>query len=190
MTRLSRLLPLLVAAVLVALGTAACGEQKIQIPHSDPSYNVDYSAATIFRQRCAGCHSLSYAASDGSGNNPRTYLTISGPNFNLRCERPVLRVLYAIENGGFSGAYMPAGIVVGQQARDIAYFVAKFSGRQAPVQAGTTKCQDQPIGQLPTSPTGGLSQPNQATVTSTVPGKVSPGNPSTAGASANPTKNG
>ncbi len=42
------------------------------------------------------------------------------------------RVLYAIENGGFSGVVMPQNIVVGQQARDVAQFVATYSGRKAP----------------------------------------------------------
>ena len=50
----------------------------------------------------------------------------------MRCERPVDRVLYAIENGGFSGAYMPQNVVVGQDAVDVAKFVATYAGREAP----------------------------------------------------------
>ena len=68
--------------------------------------------------------------------NVRTAQAISGPNFNERCERPVDRVLYAIENGGFSGAYMPQNVVVGQDAIDVAKFVATYAGRQAPKQTG------------------------------------------------------
>ena len=90
----------------------------------------------LFNQRCAGCHTLSYAGTHGSAPNVRTAQAINGPNFNVRCERPVVRVLYAIENGGFSGAYMPQNIVVGQQARDVAQFVATYSGRQAPEGSG------------------------------------------------------
>ncbi len=41
-------------------------------------------------------------------------------------------MLYAIENGGFSGAYMPQNVVVGQDAIDVAKFVATYAGRQAP----------------------------------------------------------
>ena len=67
----------------------------------------------LFSQRCSGCHTLSYAATHGSAPNVRTATAISGPNFNVRCERPITRVLYAIQNGGFSGAYMPQNIVVG-----------------------------------------------------------------------------
>ena len=72
----------------------------------------------LFSQRCSGCHTLSYAGTHGSAPNVRTAQSNSGPNFNMRCERPVDRVLYAIENGGFSGAYMPQNIVVGQDAVD------------------------------------------------------------------------
>ena len=46
----------------------------------------------------------------------------------MRCERPIDRVLYAIENGGFSGAYMPQNIVVGQDAIEVAKFVATYAG--------------------------------------------------------------
>ena len=38
-------------------------------------------------------------------------------------------VLYAIRNGGFSGAIMPANIVVGEDAELVAEFVAKYAGR-------------------------------------------------------------
>jgi hypothetical protein len=36
--------------------------------------------------------------------------------------------LYAIRNGGFSGAIMPANI--GRQAKRVAAFVARYSGRE------------------------------------------------------------
>lgn len=152
MTRFSRALPLLLAAIVVALVASACGTQQISIPKTDPTYAADLQAANIFHQRCGGCHTLSYAATSGSGDNPRTYLDISGPNFNVRCERPVTRVLYAIENGGFGGAYMPQNIVVGNQAREVASFVSKFAGRQAPSEPGQTPCADQSIGTLPALP--------------------------------------
>ena len=37
-------------------------------------------------------------------------------------------MLYAIRNGGFSGAIMPQNIVVGEDAQAVAEFVAKYSG--------------------------------------------------------------
>jgi mono/diheme cytochrome c family protein len=157
MRRSFRLTTLLLVAVAVAVCASACGQQKVAIPRSDAHYTADYASAELFHERCGGCHTLSYAAAAGSGNNPRTYLAISGPNFNVRCERPVARVLYAIENGGFGGAYMPANIVVGQQARNMAMFVSRFAGRKAPIQPDSTPCADQSIGSLPASLTGGVT---------------------------------
>jgi hypothetical protein len=58
-------------------------------------------------------------------------------------------VLYAIANGGFSGAYMPQNVVVGQDALDVAKFVATYAGRQAPKQTGVTPCEQKAVGTLP-----------------------------------------
>ena len=153
MIRPTRLVPILFAVAAVAFSVSGCGTQRISIPKSDPDYSADVAAATLFNQRCGGCHTLSYAGTNGSGQNPRTYEAINGPNFDERCERPVERVLYAIENGGFSGAYMPQNIVVGQQAREVAMFVARFAGRQAPLEPGVATCDSQGIGTLPPLPT-------------------------------------
>ena len=115
------------AAIAIAALFSACGTQKISVPSSDPTPR----GAVLFSQRCSGCHTLSYAATNGSATNVRTALRTNGPNFNIRCERPVTRVLYAIENGGFSGAIMPQNIVVGEEAQAIASFLEKYSGLQA-----------------------------------------------------------
>jgi hypothetical protein len=40
----------------------------------------------------------------------------------------VENVLYAIRNGGYSGAIMPENIVVGDEAQAVAEFLAKYSG--------------------------------------------------------------
>jgi hypothetical protein len=151
MSRSVRYAATMVSAIAVAFIISACGTNSIQIPRSDPTYSADLAAAHLFNQRCGGCHTLSYAGTHGSGQNPRTYLAISGPNFNERCERTggALRVLYAIENGGFSGAYMPANVVVGKQAREVANFVARFGGRQAAPQPGITSCIKKPLTLLP-----------------------------------------
>jgi mono/diheme cytochrome c family protein len=120
----SYLLPLLVLAL--ALPLAACGEQKIEVA----STSSQYAGAQLFSQRCAGCHTLRAAATQGSAANVRTRERTDGPNFNSRREC-VERVLYAIENGGFSGAIMPQNIVVGAQAREVANFVAHYAGKDA-----------------------------------------------------------
>ena len=91
--------------------------------------NPNHTGAELFNQRCSGCHTLSFAATHGSAANARSAEVVNGPNFDHRCERPVDRVLYAIKNGGFSGAIMPQNIVVGQDAVDVAKFVATYCGR-------------------------------------------------------------
>jgi mono/diheme cytochrome c family protein len=143
-----RVLVLISAAIAVAALTSACGTQKISVAKSDP----DYQGAVLFSQRCSGCHTLLYAATHGSAANVRSREITNGPDFNVRCERPVDRVLYAIENGGFSGAIMPQNVVVGQDAREVAKFVADYAGRQAPQIVGITPCTAQQVGTLPPPP--------------------------------------
>jgi mono/diheme cytochrome c family protein len=120
--------PILLATVALALAAAlaACGEGKVQVAASDPNH----SGAVLFEQRCSGCHTLTAAGTHGSAANIRTRERTDGPNFNVRAEC-VERVLYAIENGGFSGAIMPQNIVVGQQAQAVAQFLAKYAGAKA-----------------------------------------------------------
>ena len=90
----------------------------------------------------------------------------NGPNFNIRCERPMTRVLYAIENGGFSGGIMPQNIVVGQQAVDVARFVATYAGRQAPKVPGIVPCASQSIGSSPAAPPPGSTSSSPTSTTS------------------------
>ena len=147
-------------ALVVAIVTAACGTEHISVPKqaNAAAGGPLYQGAVLFSQRCAGCHTLSYAGTHGSAPNIRDAQANSGPNFDQRCERPIDRVLYAIENGGFSGAVMPQNIVVGQDALDVAKFVATYSGRQAPIVPKTVKCQDKAIGSLPSNTAGLTAQ--------------------------------
>jgi mono/diheme cytochrome c family protein len=145
MSRAARAVLVLTASIGVAVATTACGTEKISVSRSQPSL---YRGAVLFNQRCSGCHTLSYAAAHGSAANVRTAEFNNGPNFDVRCERPVSRVLYAIENGGFSGAIMPQNVVIGQDAVDVAEFVAKYAGRQAPKVPGATVCTAEPIGSI------------------------------------------
>ena len=128
----------------------------------------------LFSQRCSGCHTLSYAATNGSAPNVRTAMAISGPNFNVRCERPVTRVLYAIENGGFSGAYMPQNVVVGQDARAVAMFVSTYAGRAAPKEPGTPLCITRAIGTLPPLPSANAAATTTTTSASTTAAASAP----------------
>jgi len=115
------------AALALALPFAACGEQKVEVASSNASA---HAGAELFKARCSGCHTFTAAGTHGSASNIRTSERTDGPNFNVRREC-IERVLYAIANGGFSGAIMPANIVVGEQARQVADFVAEYAGKQA-----------------------------------------------------------
>lgn len=127
MKRLPKSITLLAAALALSVTFAACGEQKIEVAKSSP----EYRAAQVFKERCAGCHTFKAAGTHGSASNIRRRERTDGPNFNVRFAC-VQRVLYAIQNGGFSGAIMPANIVVGRDAREVAEFVSKYAGAEAP----------------------------------------------------------
>ena len=121
-----RLRPLLATcASAVALAATGCGEQ-IEVAADDPLRE----GANLFNQRCSGCHTLEAAASAGS--KPRGQISggerTNGPNFDTRIETAE-DVLYAIRNGGFSGAIMPANIVVGEDAEAVAAFVEQYAGQ-------------------------------------------------------------
>ena len=49
--------------------------------------------------------------------------------------------LFAIRNGGFSGAIMPANIVVGEDAEAVAEFLAEYSGDEGGTNDPTTSGQ-------------------------------------------------
>jgi mono/diheme cytochrome c family protein len=116
---------LIIGLIAAALGLSACGfgEEGISVSKDDPNYN----GAVLFANHCSGCHTLSAAGSQGSGNRgERT----QGPNLDQRVET-YDDALFAIQNGGFSGAIMPQNIVVGEEAKAVAKFVAKYAGSEA-----------------------------------------------------------
>ena len=111
--------------VAVVLGLSACGfgKEGISVSKDDPNYN----GAVLFATHCSGCHTLSAAGTQGTGNRS---IRTQGPNLNERTET-YEDALFAIENGGFSGAIMPQNIVVGEEAEEVASFVAKYAGQDA-----------------------------------------------------------
>jgi mono/diheme cytochrome c family protein len=106
----------------LALFGSACGSDGRE---------VDSRGAELFAERCGGCHTLEAAGTEGSNPAER----IAGPNLNARKETKD-QVLYAIRNGGFSGAIMPQNIVVGEEAEAVAEFVAEYAGKDATAPAG------------------------------------------------------
>ena len=112
-------------AVAAALALAACGfgEEGIAVSKDDPEYN----GAVLFATHCSGCHTLAAAGTQGTGNRS---VRTQGPSLDQRTES-YDDALFAIQNGGFSGAIMPQNIVVGDEAKAVARFVAKYAGDEA-----------------------------------------------------------
>jgi mono/diheme cytochrome c family protein len=114
-----------IACALVAAVLAGCGGE-IEVPESD---QTAHRGAELFYQRCSGCHTFKKA--NAYGSKPEGQLQggerTNGPNFNVRkVDRE--DALFAIRNGGFSGAIMPANIVTGEDADAVAEFLDKYSG--------------------------------------------------------------
>jgi mono/diheme cytochrome c family protein len=121
-----RRLAIAAGLTVVAAGAVACGSQGVSHDVASQPENVQHGAQ-LFSQRCSGCHTLSVVGAQGTTDNVRERERVDGPNFNTRREQPD-NVLYAIRNGGYSGAIMPENIVVGKDADDVAAFLAKYSG--------------------------------------------------------------
>jgi mono/diheme cytochrome c family protein len=115
-----------VAAIAAIGALSACGSESISVSKQDPTYR----GAQLFAERCSGCHTLDVAGTQGGATKVRDRERVDGPNFNVRKEQ-FSQVLYAIRNGGYSGAIMPENIVLGRDAVAVAQFLAKFSGRKA-----------------------------------------------------------
>lgn len=105
---------------------SACGSQEIGIAKSSPYYK----GAALFDQRCSGCHSLDIVGAHGSAVKASDKEPSDGPNFNQRHETQQ-NVLYALRNGGFSGAIMPQNLATGADAQALAMFLAKYAGAKA-----------------------------------------------------------
>jgi mono/diheme cytochrome c family protein len=121
--------PVIALALLAgAAGLVACGSEEISPKVASDTPQIQ-DGAHLFAARCSGCHTLDQVGAQGTTLNFRQRERTDGPNFNVRKEQAA-NVLYAIRNGGYSGAIMPENIVVGKAADDVAAFLAKYSGLQ------------------------------------------------------------
>jgi hypothetical protein len=94
--------------------------------------NSERRGRTLFAKNCNTCHTL--AASRGSGKvGPNLDALISGINGATPKETRTNRITFigsAIAQGRARGnGQMPAGLLQGQDAYDVAAFVAKVAGR-------------------------------------------------------------
>jgi mono/diheme cytochrome c family protein len=119
---------MVIACAVGASLLAGCGGD-IEVPEQD---QTAHRGAVLFYERCSGCHT--FEAANSYGSKPEGELLsgerTNGPNFDQRKESRD-DVLFAIRNGGFSGAIMPANIVTGSEADAVATFIEKYSGRES-----------------------------------------------------------
>lgn len=118
---------LVLALFAFAVVASGCGSQGISVPESQP---VAYEGAQIFAEKCGGCHTIAAAGTTGSKpeGEINTKDRTNGPNFDQRKE-DYDSAITAIRQGGFSGAIMPGNIVTGQDAKSVATFLDKYSGK-------------------------------------------------------------
>lgn len=108
-----------------ALLSAGCGSQGVQVAADDPMHE----GAVLFAERCGSCHTLEAAGTQGSTFDVGDRENVDGPNFDTR-NVVAKDVVYAIENGGFSGAIMPENIVTGEEKQKVADFLEKYAGSE------------------------------------------------------------
>lgn len=123
------------ATLALALVLGACGSQPNEVAVSNASAPIK-QGAQLFLERCSGCHTLSVVGAQGSATKITDRERVDGPSFDQRQEC-VANVLYAIRNGGYSGAIMPENIVTGQDAQAVAEFLQEYSGTQRKKTAGS-----------------------------------------------------
>jgi mono/diheme cytochrome c family protein len=109
-----------------ALAVSACGSEEVAVKKADTTH----TGAELFSTHCGGCHTFTIAGTQGGATKTKDRERVDGPSFDARKET-VQTALYAIRNGGFSGAIMPENIVTGKQAQQVAEFLAKYSGRKS-----------------------------------------------------------
>lgn len=91
---------------------------------------------SLFQTNCGNCHTLYAAGTDGNfGPDLDTLLAPTGPPSGADAEQTIAvtksRVLHAIEDGLDSTTTpgrMPGGILSGEQAGEVAEFVARTAG--------------------------------------------------------------
>jgi mono/diheme cytochrome c family protein len=111
----------------------------------------DEAGKEIFQNNCGYCHTLAAAGTDGVvGPDLDGLLIPSGSNTAEQFEGSYARVLSAIECG--RAGRMPKGIVVGEEAIEVAAFVAAYAGR---------------IGTGPTVDTSSVEKPEPTACTTT-----------------------
>ena len=101
------------------------GEESAAIVQVEPR---DQDAKALFANNCGPCHTLAAAGTDGVvGPDLDSTLAPTGTNDAAQYEGNYTRVISAVSCG--IGGRMPEGILVGEEAQEVAAFVAAYAGR-------------------------------------------------------------
>jgi cytochrome c553 len=104
------------AAVIASRGEAEGGVGALR--GEEPS-QADEFGKELFIQNCKSCHTLAAVQAHG----------VTGPNLDELGGLDKQRVLNAIKRGGTGDGRMPANILQGQNAQDVAGWLAQVAGQ-------------------------------------------------------------
>jgi mono/diheme cytochrome c family protein len=104
------------AIILASRSHAEGATSHLQTKHASAQLQ---RGKTLFRGTCASCHTL--AAVNALG--------VTGPDLDRIGQVTPARVLSAIRIGGTGQGRMPAGLLQGQNAQDVAAFVTAVAGK-------------------------------------------------------------
>ena len=104
------------AAIIASRGEAEGGVGRLA--QTSPSQHEE-RGKHIFKRTCASCHSLVAVNARG----------VTGPNLDQIGQLTPQRVRSAIRIGGTGQKRMPAGLLEGQDAQDVATYLSKVAGR-------------------------------------------------------------
>jgi mono/diheme cytochrome c family protein len=104
------------AAVIAARGEAEGGVGSLRT--AEPTEQLE-NGKQLFVATCKSCHDLDAVQATG----------VTGPDLDDLGAVDRERVLNAIENGGTGQGRMPAGLLRGQDAQDVAAYVAAVAGQ-------------------------------------------------------------
>jgi cytochrome c oxidase subunit I len=109
------------AAAFIAITTLALDHKNAGETPAEPALGAAGGAnvaAETFSSTCGSCHTLSAAETTGT----------VGPDLDA-VQPSQAQVLSAIEKGGLGSGTMPAGLLQGSEAEEVAEFVAKNAGK-------------------------------------------------------------
>ncbi len=114
--------------VVIALATAGCGAiGPVSASDGNPA-----TGKALFIKTCGGCHTLADAATTGAvgPNLDNAFLPDKQQGFNESTITDVVRgqIAYAVSDTGTGHPGMTPNLLQGQDAKDVAIYVAKCAG--------------------------------------------------------------